>query len=99
LIFDTTNIPSGNAATGIHWPTAQATSLQNCVFKLSQASGTKHVGVFIENGQPYSPICIAIANKSTGSGGFLTDLVFTGGSPAMSIGSQQFTTRNLTFHK
>lgn len=41
----------------------------------------------------------AIADQITGSGGFLTDLVFHGGSPAMNIGSQQFTTRNLTFSK
>ena len=50
LVFDTTNIPAGTAATGIHWPTAQATSLQNCVFHLSQANPNSHVGVFIENG-------------------------------------------------
>lgn len=51
FVFDTTNIPASSGATGIHWPTAQATSLQNCVFQMSQASGTQHVGVFIENGK------------------------------------------------
>lgn len=50
FVFDTTNIPAGTLARGIHWPTAQATSLQNIVFKMSQASGNKHQGVFIENG-------------------------------------------------
>lgn len=50
LVFDTTNIPPGNYATGIHWPTAQATSVQNCVFQLSQAKPNIHVGIFIENG-------------------------------------------------
>jgi glucan 1,3-beta-glucosidase len=50
FIIDTTNIPSGNAATGIHWPTAQATSLQNIVFQMSAASGTQHVGLFCESG-------------------------------------------------
>jgi len=51
LVFDTTNQPAGTVARGIHWPTAQATSIQNCVFKMSQVSGNKHQGVFIENGQ------------------------------------------------
>ncbi|KAF4624064.1 hypothetical protein G7Y89_g14110 [Cudoniella acicularis] len=81
FVFDTTSIPVATAINGIHWPTAQATSVQNCVFRMSQASGTKHVGMFIENG----------------SGGFLTDLVFYGGQYGLNIGSQQFTTRNLTF--
>ncbi|KAA8567338.1 hypothetical protein EYC84_010368 [Monilinia fructicola] len=31
LIFDMTSIPAGTTATGLHWPTSQATSLQNVV--------------------------------------------------------------------
>jgi glucan 1,3-beta-glucosidase len=50
LVIDTTNIPASSAATGIHWPTAQATSIQNVVFQLSAAPGTQHVGLFIESG-------------------------------------------------
>jgi len=50
FVIDMTQIPSGSSATGIHWPTAQATSLQNIVFQMSQASGTQHVGLFIESG-------------------------------------------------
>jgi glucan 1,3-beta-glucosidase len=50
FVFDLTNIPPGSAATGIHWPTAQATSLQNIVFKMSAAAGTQHVGLFCESG-------------------------------------------------
>ncbi|PQE29297.1 putative beta-13 exoglucanase precursor protein [Rutstroemia sp. NJR-2017a BBW] len=83
FVIDTTNIPATTLARGIHWPTAQATSLQNMVFNLNSGSGTLHQGVFIENG----------------SGGFLTDLVFNGGQIGMNVGSQQFTSRNLTFHK
>jgi glucan 1,3-beta-glucosidase len=64
LVFDTTNIPAGTAATGIHWPTAQATSLQNCVFQLSQASPNSHVGVFIENGQCHSIAFSLLLTKS-----------------------------------
>lgn len=51
LIFDLTAIPSTSSATGIHWPTAQATSLQNCVFLMSDAPGTQHEGIFIEDGE------------------------------------------------
>jgi glucan 1,3-beta-glucosidase len=50
FIFDMTAIPSSAAATGIHWPTAQATSLQNIVFQMSAASDTQHVGLFCESG-------------------------------------------------
>lgn len=77
-----TSIPASSAATGIHWPTAQATSLQNCVFQMSAEQGTQHQGVFIEEG----------------SGGFMTDLVFNGGLYGMNQGNQQFTMRNLTFN-
>lgn len=51
FVFDMTSIPGGTLARGIHWPTSQATSLQNCVFKMSTAAGNQHQGVFIENGQ------------------------------------------------
>ncbi|KAI9644962.1 hypothetical protein NHQ30_006997 [Ciborinia camelliae] len=44
LIFDMTSIPAGTTATGLHWPTAQATSLQNVVFQMSSAAGTQHTG-------------------------------------------------------
>ena len=50
LNIDTTAIPCGAQATGIHWPTAQATSLQNMVFTMCSAPGTQHVGLFIESG-------------------------------------------------
>ncbi|KAJ8071726.1 hypothetical protein OCU04_002042 [Sclerotinia nivalis] len=82
FIIDTRNMPATSLARGIHWPTAQATSLQNMVFNLNTASGNLHQGVFIENG----------------SGGFLTDLIFNGGQYGMNVGSQQFTSRNLTFN-
>lgn len=46
------------------------------------SSGTKHQGIFIEEG----------------SGGFIGDLVFNGGMFGMNVGNQQFTMRNLTFN-
>lgn len=82
LVLDTTNVPANLEMRGIHWPTAQTTSLQNIVFKLSSENGTQHQGVFVEEG----------------SGGFMTDLVFYGGLYGFNVGNQQFTTRNLTFH-
>lgn len=51
LVLDTTNIPANQGATGIHWPTAQATSLQNVVFNLAAGAGTQHVGLFCESGE------------------------------------------------
>lgn len=50
FILDMTNIPGSSSATGIHWPTAQATSLRNIVFQMSAESGTQHVGLFCESG-------------------------------------------------
>lgn len=82
FVIDTTNIPPGTAATGMHWPTSQATSLQNIVFNMPTASNVVHVGLFIEEG----------------SGGFLTDLTFNGGATGASMGNQQYTMRNLRFN-
>ena len=79
--LDMTQIPPSSASTGIHWPTAQATSLQNLMFAMSSVKGTQHQGVFVEEG----------------SGGFMTDIVFSGGLKALALGNQQFTFRNLTF--
>ncbi|KAK8135900.1 hypothetical protein PG984_003840 [Apiospora sp. TS-2023a] len=81
VIIDTTEVRSSLQVAGIHWTVSQATLLQNIIFKLSQASGTQHQGVFI----------------AEGSGGFMSDLSFTGGAQGMAIGNQQFTMRNLTF--
>ena len=82
FVIDTTNIPPGTAATGMHWPTSQATSLQNIVFNMPTASNVVHVGLFIEEG----------------SGGLLTDLTFNGGAAGASMGNQQYTMKNLKFN-
>ncbi|KAK4865561.1 hypothetical protein LT330_009349 [Penicillium expansum] len=79
LKLDLTSIPAGTAATGIHWPTGQASSIENVVIAMSSASGTQHQGIFIENG----------------SGCWMTDVVITGGLYGANIGNQQFTMRNL----
>lgn len=82
LIIDSTNMPAAAEAKGVHWPTGQATSIQNVVFQMSQAPNNQHQGLFIESG----------------SGGFLGDLVFYGGLYAANIGNQQFTLRNASFY-
>ncbi|EHK19381.1 glycoside hydrolase family 55 protein [Trichoderma virens Gv29-8] len=81
--LDMTSIPaSAPRIYGIHWPTAQATSLQNIQVTMSTASGNQQVGLFVENG----------------SAGFLTDMTFNGGLIGASVGNQQYTMRNLVFN-
>ena len=79
LVIDTTAVP--NTTWGIHWPSSQATSIQNVVFQLPQTPDSGHTGIYMEEG----------------SGGFLADLVFYGGQWGAQLGNQQYTTRNLTF--
>ena len=82
LILDTTALPANFSATGLHWPTAQTTSIQNVVFNMNAEKGTLHQGILIEGG----------------SAGFMTDLIFNGGNIGFNVGNQQYTTRNLTFN-
>ena len=83
FVIDLTELPQGSGA-GVHWQVGQATSLQNIQFIMVQGGGdaNKQVGVFMDNG----------------SGGFMSDLSFSGGNYGMFLGNQQFTTRNLTFN-
>ncbi|KAI1376727.1 glycoside hydrolase family 55 protein [Hypoxylon crocopeplum] len=83
FIIDMKDAPLANGA-GIHWQVAQATSLQNIVFNMNPDTSDKNKqkGLFIENG----------------SGGFMADLTFNGGGIGADIGSQQYTTRNMTFN-
>ncbi|KAK7526327.1 glycoside hydrolase family 55 protein [Phyllosticta citriasiana] len=82
LVIDLTAMPSSSGA-GIHWQVAQATSLQNLRFEMVKGgTSNKQQGIFMDNG----------------SGGFMVDLTFNGGNIGAFLGSQQFTTRNLTFN-
>jgi glucan 1,3-beta-glucosidase len=56
LVLDLTAIPATSGATGIHWPTSQATSLQNVEIRLNADSGTQAQGIFIENGKSSATI-------------------------------------------
>ncbi|KAF3035188.1 hypothetical protein E8E11_004428 [Didymella keratinophila] len=77
------DITAANATAGIHWQVSQATSLQNIRFEMAKGdAGKDQKGIFQDNG----------------SGGFMTDLVFNGGGIGAFLGSQQFTTRNMTFN-
>ncbi|KAI2633363.1 glycoside hydrolase family 55 protein [Xylaria nigripes] len=82
FVIDTTAIAPATAATGIHWPTSQATSLINIEFNMPTDPSTVHVGLFCESG----------------SGGFMSDLTFNGGATGASLGNQQYTMRNLVFN-
>ena len=53
FVFDLRGIPASSQATGIHWPTSQATSLQNVVFEMSREPGNRHTGLFCESGMCY----------------------------------------------
>ncbi|KAG8903261.1 hypothetical protein FRC01_009261, partial [Tulasnella sp. 417] len=57
--IDTTKMPANNAATGIHWQVAQATTLVDIEFFMNGAGNTSHQGIWMENG----------------SGGFMSDLI------------------------
>ncbi|WEW54745.1 pectate lyase superfamily protein [Emydomyces testavorans] len=83
FVIDLTGMDKG-AGAGIHWQVAQATSLQNIRFEMVRGGGdaNKQMGIFMDNG----------------SGGFMSDLVFNGGNYGAFLGSQQFTTRNMTFN-
>ncbi|KAK0225091.1 exo-beta-1,3-glucanase [Armillaria nabsnona] len=80
FVIDVSRMPATSTGTGIHWQVAQATSLANIHFIMSQAPNTAHQGIWMENG----------------SGGYMGDLVFTGGKFGMWVGNQQFTVRNIT---
>lgn len=86
FVIDITAQPVSEGA-GIHWQVAQATSLQNIVFNMRTDGGVTNTanqqkGIFMDNG----------------SGGFMSDLTFNGGGYGAFFGSQQFTTRNMTFN-
>ncbi|KAI1371077.1 glycoside hydrolase family 55 protein [Hypoxylon crocopeplum] len=82
FVIDTTAIAPATPATGMHWPTSQATSLINVEFNMPTDASVVHVGLFIESG----------------SGGFMSDLTFNGGATGASMGNQQYTMRNLVFN-
>lgn len=55
FVIDTTAVPAGQAISGMHWPTAQATSIQFVTFNMVAGSSSQHQGLFIENGKYFIP--------------------------------------------
>ncbi|KAK4441988.1 pectate lyase superfamily protein-domain-containing protein [Podospora aff. communis PSN243] len=71
---------------GIHWQVAQATSLENIYFYMTDSAvnpATTQQGIYMDNG----------------SGGFLSDLYFVGGNVGAYMGNQQCTSSGLYFSK
>ncbi|KAL1310715.1 hypothetical protein AAFC00_000972 [Neodothiora populina] len=83
FVLDITLVPAhSQQAYCLHWQVAQATSLQNIVFKMVEGGDDNtQMGIFMDNG----------------SGGWIEDLIFIGGNVGFFSGNQQFTCRNLTF--
>jgi glucan 1,3-beta-glucosidase len=51
FVIDTTAVPASQGISGMHWPTAQATSIQFVTFNLAAGASSQHTGLFIENGK------------------------------------------------
>ncbi|KAH8895965.1 pectin lyase-like protein [Thozetella sp. PMI_491] len=81
FVLDISASPLYAYVAAIHWQVGQATSLQNIKFIMSTVPGNNQQGMYMENG----------------SGGFMSDLEFEGGSIGMYVGNQQFAVRNLKF--
>ncbi|KAL2885982.1 Glucan 1,3-beta-glucosidase [Ceratocystis lukuohia] len=81
LVLDMSEIPAEASALGLHWPSSQATSVNNIVFRMSEADGNQHTGLRVDSG----------------SGGYVGDLVFYGGMVGAEFNNQQYTARNLSF--
>ena len=82
FVIDIRQWGGGSTGAGVHWQVAQATSLQNIRFEMSSDPATTQQGIFMDNG----------------SGGFMADLTFNNGHQGAFLGSQQFTSRNMTFN-
>jgi glucan 1,3-beta-glucosidase len=72
FVLDTIAVRADANILGLHWPTAQATSVENVVFKASDAPGTTQGGMLSEQG----------------SGGFMGNLTFYGGSRGLDVANQ-----------
>ena len=52
LVIDGTAVAPTDGFQGIHWPSSQATTIQNVKIIMNQNSNSVHAGIFIENGKP-----------------------------------------------
>jgi glucan 1,3-beta-glucosidase len=59
FVIDITRLSPSGGQSCIHWQVAQATSLQNIVFKMVQGgTGNNQMGIFMENGSGGMPVDI-----------------------------------------
>jgi glucan 1,3-beta-glucosidase len=84
--FDLRNGPNDGVA--IHWQVAQATSMQNIEIFLKPGKNT-------DGTQNTANTQVGI-NMENGSGGWFSNVIIHGGNSAMSLGSQQFTVRDIS---
>lgn len=80
LNIDTTRVPAGVAITCVNWGVAQATSLRDMFFTMTESS--QHTGIDMLGG---------------GSGTFMGDLSFVGGSVGLNVNNEQFHFRSVDF--
>lgn len=84
VILDSTNVRPDNTIYGLNWAVSQATNLINVDFVMPEKS--KHVGIEMDGG-----------SSGGGSGLFMGDLTFTGGSIGLIFNNQQYSLKGLKF--
>ncbi|KAI1863819.1 uncharacterized protein JN550_009317 [Neoarthrinium moseri] len=82
FVIDIRAVDQNAYVAALHYQVAQATSLQFVDFICTQSSTTTQQAIYAENG----------------SGGFMSDLTFTGGAFGIYGGNQQFTSQRLRFN-
>ncbi|KAM0714834.1 hypothetical protein Q7P37_009298 [Cladosporium fusiforme] len=82
--IDTTAVPPDQEIYGLNWAVSQATNLINVHFRMP--SGSQHVGIEMDGKE-----------TGGGSGLFMGDLTFTGGSVGILFSNQQYAIRNVSF--
>ncbi|RFU25957.1 hypothetical protein B7463_g10389, partial [Scytalidium lignicola] len=85
IIIDSTAVGSSVSLDLVNWAVAQATAIRNVQFNMPV--GSKRQGLIMEGG-----------NGGGGSGTYMGDMVFNGGSTGLRINNQQFHVRSCTFN-
>lgn len=81
--IDTTASSSTQQIYALNWAVSQATNLINVHFQMTE--GSEHVGIEMDGG-----------DSGGGSGLFMGDLTFAGGSVGILFSNQQYAIRNVT---
>jgi glucan 1,3-beta-glucosidase len=83
--IDSTDVNSGTSLNLLNWAVAQATSIHNVEFTMP--NGSQHTGIKQQGG-----------DGGGGSGTYMGDMVFNGGSVGMNMTNQQFHVKNCVFN-